>query len=278
MNYCQLSEFYTLSTITSHIVSANGVNSLDFDTKTLLIENGVATTICGVAPTIVSTITTTSNNRPNHMVVNGDRIQWTNTASAFIPPTFASAETLLLITFEISTPTVSLTLIISSFTVTVAETAACSLSTFSSLSTLTSMDVIADGMNTLNFDSTTLVVVLSEMSACSNETPTIEASITTLSNNRPAFLSANDSSIQWSNAANNYTPSIYASATANLVINIIISTSSNSLDLSVPSFLVTVTPTEDCLLSSFAKLKTQTSLVVVANGVNALYFDVTTLV
>jgi len=115
-------------------MSANGVNSLDFATSTLILESGLPAIYCGVAPTVELTITTVSNNRPLHLLVESDRIYWKNTDSSHIPQIYASAEAYLQITLIVSTPFVSQTLTIDRFPLRVSPTSKVScLTTHTSL-------------------------------------------------------------------------------------------------------------------------------------------------
>jgi len=80
-NACDLSYFFVKSSIISHTVNADGVNTLNFDMMTLIIESiqGLALTICGEIPTVTLTaVNFVSNNRALYFFVNGDKIYWAN--------------------------------------------------------------------------------------------------------------------------------------------------------------------------------------------------------
>ena len=74
---CKLSYFFTKSNNLDIYLLADGVKTLNLDLKTLAIDNGLSTLMCGQTPIVtVTSITTRYNFRPTHLVVSGDRIIW----------------------------------------------------------------------------------------------------------------------------------------------------------------------------------------------------------
>jgi len=181
------------------------------------------------------------------------------------------------LTVTTTTPSETVTLTISDFTVTIENTQPCTLPNFLTLSTAIKEVVSADGTNTLNFDPTTLVTVAPEMTSCSSETVTVVASLTQISNNRDTYIQLNSNKVQWVNTAGDFKPPVYANGRANYEIAYTITTQSASTTLSIEEFLFKVVNTVPCL-TTHATLVTGTSLTVSADGTNTLNFDPTTLV
>ena len=175
-----------MSSVTSHTVLANGVNLLNFDMKTLVLENGSAVTICEETPTItVTEATFISNNRPNYLKVNGSLVQWNEDLK---PIAYTQAEAHIKVVYSITTTQDSVFLTFQDFAVLITPSLTCEISTFVSLSTQSSMVVESNGVNDFNFDTRNLVVVSSDLYSCSNETPTVSATISTLSNDKSLNL------------------------------------------------------------------------------------------
>ena len=166
--------------MTQATVSADGSNTVDLNPGPLAdVDSEILSTCSTETPNIVHTITEISNTRPSFLKIVGDAVHWVNDAGDKTPPTVASAVGHFGISYAITTTTETVTLTIADFTITVTNTQPCSLSTFASLSTVTSLTVSADGSETLDADPRELVIIDALMETCSNEYPTSPSAITT---------------------------------------------------------------------------------------------------
>ena len=108
-----------------------------------------------------------------------------NEVNDFKPLTSVRAAARVKIAYSIKTSTESHNLNYDDFTVTVSRALECELASLVNVSSQTTLNVIANGTNVLNFDTTTVIVLSSKLTNCTSDTPTVSAAITPLKNDHP---------------------------------------------------------------------------------------------
>jgi len=145
------------------------------------------------------------------------------------------------IVYTISTISATTSLSILNFEVTVSATTECLLSSFISKSPQSSLEVIANGVNTLNFDTTSLLTISSDYATCGSESPVLTANITTLRNDHPNNLLTQGSLIQWRNASSSVILPT-TTAEAHFMIQITATAGNEVVSLIIPDFEAKITP------------------------------------